>query len=1098
MNSIRFLLLTIFLFAAASSTQAQFTPGRVVVLQCGSSSSAGNSGFLNEYLPSIANQASPAYQVTLPNAGGTDSGTSIVFGNNSAFNHGISLSADGAFVIVGGYANTFTTVDTTSGVNSPRVVATVKYDGTYARPFSSTTVLSANTIRSTTSDGFGNFWGNGNSGTIHFNSGTTIQSTASRASAIFNGDLYCSVGGSVRAFSGQPTSASTTVALLTLGNASPSASGFAIPPNPTVGSVAYVGDVTTTSPATESGIKRYVFDGISWNFAYTIILPNSDKPQHLAADFSGAAPVIYAVHGVTTGSGNRLYAVTDPGPAAANATIVTLATAPANNAFRGVALSPRQPAAPVFTTQPDNATNNYGSTVQFGPVAATGANPNAWTWKRGSTTLTDGTTASGSTISGSTTPTLTIANITGLDAGTYFAIASNNGGNTSSTGAILALSGSSITTQLVSRTNVAGTTASFHVVSGGPPPLTYQWFHETSPLVDGPTGLGSTISGSSTDTLTISTVQDGDAGNYTVTVTDSSPAQSSSTATLTVVDPPAINIQPSGLNKVAGATASFTVDASGGALNYQWFRNTTALTNGPSGSGSTLSGALSSTLTITSVQDGDAGTYTVTVTNLAGNITSDPAALSVGHIPSINTPLVNATNVPGSTASFSVAASGSGTLGYIWKHNGVTLANDGFHIFGADTANLSVVGLDTPDARLYSVSVTNDYGTVSSSAFLTVVISAPQPNTVPGLIVHEPFNYPSGPFPASGFYSWENIVSTYNQVSGQPAFWYNASGSLNSAVQANDLANYNTVTRAPPGLYPWPGVDGNSTNLWYFSSAPNNNHLKFGGVSQTNGAAYFSLLLHVDQGSALNQGLFDVIAGFSSGVSDLNSGLNANTFNYKLCTQVDSAGDGYYLGVFKGNDATISGTSTNGQWALNKHLARGELHFIVGCYKFNSGTNLVSGSLTNDDVVSLWIDPDRSTFGAAESNLPAPDAGGSVTNWNNNAIITEFALRGSVAPASKRVVDLRIGRTWASVTGPYYPKLQIILGASDVTLAWPAKDSFNGFGYKLQTSADLSSWTDDPNGVFQSGVTNNVTETPTSPQFWRLFYPPRSGIYGQY
>ena len=206
----------------------------------------------------------------------------------------------------------------------------------------------------------------------------------------------------------------------------------------------------------------------------------------------------------------------------------------------------------------------------------------------------------------------------------------------------------------------------------------------------------------------------------------------------------------------------------------------------------------------------------------------------------------------------------------------------------------------------------------------------------------------------------------------------------------------------------------------------------------------------MDQGSPLNQGAFDVIAGFTSGDSDLNAGLNANTFNYKLCTQVDSGGDGYYLGVFKGNDATISGSSVSGQWAAAKHLGRGELHLVVGCYKFNAGTNLVGGSLTNDDVVSLWIDPPLSSFGASEFNLPTPDAGGVLTNWNSNARITEFALRGTVAPASKRVADLRIGRTWASVTGPYLPSLQMTTGVSDLTLAWPAKDSLAGYGYNFK------------------------------------------------
>jgi len=140
-----------------------------------------------------------------------------------------------------------------------------------------------------------------------------------------------------------------------------------------------------------------------------------------------------------------------------------------------------------------------------------------------------------------------------------------------------------------------------------------------------------------------------------------------------------------------------------------------------------------------------------------------------------------------------------------------------------------------------------------------------------------------------------------------------------------------------------------------------------------------------------NSAGLDVIAGLTSGDS-VNGGANVDNWMYKLCTFADGAGgDGYYLGVFKGDGINIG---ANGQWATGKHLNRGGIHFIVGCYQYNSGTNQVGGSFTNDDVVSLWIDPDRSTFGASELDIPIPDAGGMRTNWSTNAIISEFGLRG--------------------------------------------------------------------------------------------------------
>ena len=197
------------LLLAATGAMAQFTPGRVVVLQATNNANGGG-GTLVEFTSS----GPSGYTVTLPYNGATDNGVSIVFGNSSTLNHDISLSGDGALVIIGGFANTATGVDASSGTASPRVGATVKYDGTYARPRSSTTALSGTSIRSMTSDGFGNFWGNGNSGTIYLNSNTTIQTAASRVHAVFNGKLYYSTGAGAFELPGLPTTAAAGTLVL--------------------------------------------------------------------------------------------------------------------------------------------------------------------------------------------------------------------------------------------------------------------------------------------------------------------------------------------------------------------------------------------------------------------------------------------------------------------------------------------------------------------------------------------------------------------------------------------------------------------------------------------------------------------------------------------------------------------------------------------------------------------------------------------------------------------------------------------------------------------------------------------------------------------
>jgi hypothetical protein len=69
-------------------------------------------------------------------------------------------------------------------------------------------------------------------------------------------------------------------------------------------------------------------------------------------------------------------------------------------------------------------------------------------------------------------------------------------------------------------------------------------------------------------------------------------------------------------------------------LTYQWKKNSVD-----------IAGANGATLSLMGVQDGDAGSYTVVVTNAVNSVTSDPATLVVTHdvVPSITTPPVSQT-----------------------------------------------------------------------------------------------------------------------------------------------------------------------------------------------------------------------------------------------------------------------------------------------------------------------------------------------------------------------------------------------------------------------------------------------------------------------
>lgn len=272
-----------------------------------------------------------------------------------------------------------------------------------------------------------------------------------------------------------------------------------------------------------------------------------------------------------------------------------------------------------------------------------------------------------------------------------------------------------ITSEPASRTNSIGSVATFSVVAVGAEPLTYQWKKNGVNLSN-----GGNISGATNATLTLTNVAEGDAANYSVVVTNAAGMDTSSAAVLTVVTPfPVVISQPAGSTNNAGTTATFSVLATGAApLNYQWRKN-----GSPLADGGNISGATSTTLTITTVLAADAGTYSVTVTNSIGSTNSLNAPLAVID-PVINTQPVSRTNTLGTIATFAVGPTGTAPLSYQWQKNGADMSNTG-NVSGAASATLTLSSVAVGDAANYTVRITNSSGNVTSVVAALTVITAP-------------------------------------------------------------------------------------------------------------------------------------------------------------------------------------------------------------------------------------------------------------------------------------------------------------------------------------------------------------------------------------
>jgi hypothetical protein len=118
--------------------------------------------------------------------------------------------------------------------------------------------------------------------------------------------------------------------------------------------------------------------------------------------------------------------------------------------------------------------------------------------------------------------------------------------------------------------------------------------------------------------LTLTNVQFADAGSYTVVLSDDIGSVTSQAALLTVLSLPVITQQPTPAYQDAlqGSTFTLAVTATGTPpLSYKWRRNNITVLN------------QTNALLRTNATSGNAGNYTVIITNIAGAITSAVAVV---------------------------------------------------------------------------------------------------------------------------------------------------------------------------------------------------------------------------------------------------------------------------------------------------------------------------------------------------------------------------------------------------------------------------------------------------------------------------------------
>jgi polygalacturonase len=234
---------------------------------------------------------------------------------------------------------------------------------------------------------------------------------------------------------------------------------------------------------------------------------------------------------------------------------------------------------------------------------------------------------------------------------------------------------------------------------------------------------------------------------------------------------------PTNQSVVVGATVTISTVVTGNpAPSLQWELNGNDLSDGPTtNGGSSITGSLTSTLTISNVQPGDAGQYCLMATNTNGAITNCMLlSVSGGPTPPTIIGPSNQNVVQGNTATFSASVSGTPAPAIQWQQNNVNIP-------GATGTPLVLTNVQlSQNGYVYSIIASNAYGEATNSATLQVTV--PSANVVPAL--------PN--IPTNTFY-----ITNYGAVGDGVT---DNSGSIQNTINAAAAAGGGTVIVSSVGM----------------------------------------------------------------------------------------------------------------------------------------------------------------------------------------------------------------------------------------------------------------------------------------------------------
>ena len=268
-----------------------------------------------------------------------------------------------------------------------------------------------------------------------------------------------------------------------------------------------------------------------------------------------------------------------------------------------------------------------------------------------------------------------------------------------------------IATQPANKTVKDGTTAKFTVKANNSN-VTYQWQYRTS---SSGSWKNASATGNKTKTLSVAATVAKHGYQYRCRVTDSAGnAVYSKIVSLYVLG---IKTQPANKTVKAGATAKFTVAATGKGLTYQWQYRTSS--SGSWKNVSTASGKTANYSLTTAVKH-HGYQYRCKITDAAGNkVYTKTVTL---YVLGIKTQPASKTVKVGATAKFTVAATGKG-LTYQWQYRTSSSGSwKNVSVASGKTANYSLTAAARHNGYQYRCKITDSAGNVIYTSIVKLTV----------------------------------------------------------------------------------------------------------------------------------------------------------------------------------------------------------------------------------------------------------------------------------------------------------------------------------------------------------------------------------------